>query len=369
MTPTDTTTPRWPATPTQRRVIVTALVAIPLLVLGLVVSVQEPSGHVVESGEEAELTDAVHTGTTHRVLLPSSTVAMQVGDPVDEADGDAVDLPDAPDGGSADGSVRAPDGHRLLPVTWYLRGGPEATEEESGSIPADDDETTVDVTLVADDEEITLVEDRQVQSVIGDGRESVLIAVDDGLEVADVTVEVTYDGLTQTLSPESGEVDSGAAAPLYEDGTPAVTTGCPVGGCRFEPTDREASLRPGRDRSGFTADDVLLSPYDPDLGWAEDGTVWASVMLHSDGVGSFTDDEGNLYSSRSAPSTKATLGSTEAERVEQNEEEPRARRAVFAVDPKASPRTLTVEQTHRVDRDGAPTKVALRGEVEVDERD
>ncbi|HIZ99857.1 MAG TPA: hypothetical protein H9805_14945 [Candidatus Janibacter merdipullorum] len=356
-------------TPTQRRVTVIALVAIPVLVLGLVVSLLEPSGHEVEAGEQVELTDAVHAGATHEVRLPSSTLAMQVGDPVDEVDDAAADI-SAPGGGSVDGPVRPPDGHRLLPVTWSLRGGPVNSEaEESGSIPADEDSTLIDITLVVDGEGTALVAARPVHSITDNGQTAVLIPVDDGVEVGDVTVEVTYDDLTQTLSPESGKVDSGAAAPLYEGHPRALPTGCPAGTCRFEPTDPEAPLRLGRDRTGFSADDVHLRPYDPDLGWAEDGEVWASVMLNSDGVGSFIDDEGNLHTSRSAPSTKATLGSTEAERIEQSEEANTIGRAVFAVDPKASPRTLTVEQAHKVDHDGTSTKVTLRGEVEVDERD
>src|SRR5699024_8519355 len=91
MTPSDTTTRRWTWPPTQRRFMVTALVVTPCLARGRVVALQDPTGHVAAAGEDVELTDAVHSGPTHEVRLPSSTVSIRVGAPTDEVDEDAVD--------------------------------------------------------------------------------------------------------------------------------------------------------------------------------------------------------------------------------------------------------------------------------------
>jgi hypothetical protein len=46
------------------------------------------------------------------------------------------------------------------------------------------------------------------------------------MTVGDVSFEVTYDGLTQTVSPATGDRDAGAAAPLYDEPTIGVEAPC-----------------------------------------------------------------------------------------------------------------------------------------------
>ena len=369
MTPTDTTTRRWTATPTQRRIMVTALVVIPFLALGLVVALQDPTGHVVAAGEDVELTDAVHSGPTHEVRLPSSTVSIRVGAPTDEVDEDAADLP-APTDGDPDGPVRPDDGQTLLPVTWSLGTGPTIGPDESAfpGVPADEDETEVDVTLVAGDEEIELVEDRQVRSVVSDGRASSLLPVDEGVELSDVTVEVTYDGLTQVLSPGSGEIDSGAAAPLYEDeGAPSHEMSCTGGPCRLE-ADEPSTWRLSRDRGEFETGAVTMLPHHAELGWADEGRTWAVVDLTLSDPGSFYDEDDERRSIDGLPTIDGTLDGVEAEDVTRTRESLTSDVTLtFAVDSDETPQRLVLTQENTLEGKERPRTVTLREEIEIDD--
>jgi hypothetical protein len=86
----------------------------------------------------------------------------------------------------------------------------------------------------------------------------------------DVSVEATYDGLTQVLDLASGEVETGAAAPLYDDPAGATALDCgPV------PAWLDCELS------------VERVPYLPGTGWAEDGRAFAVLgyEVHADGEG------------------------------------------------------------------------------------
>lgn len=364
----DVTTPRWSATRRQRVTIVTALCAITVLVLGLVVSRQEPTGHVVETGEEIALTDGVHSGTTHAVRLPSSVVVVRVGQPVDEVDDDAVDVPaSTEDTAASDAPVRPPDGHLLLPVSWGLDSSPGITED--GPTPADEDTTPVDIGLVFDDDERDLVDERQVQSVIDDGRQSLLVPVEEGTAVSDVTVEVTYDGLTQTLSPDSGEIDSGAAAPLYEDeGTPTFDTSCAGGTCRLE-ADRDSTWQLAPDRGEVEPGRVSLRPHDPGLGWADEGKAWASVDVGISEPGSFYDEDDKRRGHEGLPSIRATLDGVRAEDVTRDRESLTSDvRLTFPFDADHTPKRLDLTQRHTLEGSERPRAVTVHEEIEIDDR-
>ncbi len=95
-------------------------------------------------------------------------------------------------------------------------------------------------------------------------------------DVGSATVEVTFDGETQTVSLADGELDPGRAAPLYDldDATssflpdPAVLTGRMPPGFR---SDGQASVTR-----------VTYLPWLPDRGWVEEpGTAWCSVSIRT----------------------------------------------------------------------------------------
>lgn len=372
MNPTNDTTRRWTATPRQRTVIVTALVVIPVLLLALVVSRQDPAGHVIEAGEDIEMTDGVHSGTTHAVRLPNSTVAVRVGEPVDEVDEYAVDMPTSTEGRTgSDAPVRPEEGHTLLPVTWGLERdrASAGTEDADGPTPAGEDETPVDITLIIDDEERDLVDERQVQSVIDDGRESLLIPVQEGTEVADITVEVTYDGLTQTLSPESGDIDAGAAKPLYDQaGASIFDTSCPGGTCHLE-AGRDSGWQLDPDRGEVMPGLMVISPHDPELGWADEGTAWASVNVRLTDPGSFYDEDDERRSIEDLPAMGGTLDGTPAKDVTRDRASLMSDvRLIFSVAPDATPKKLDLTQRNMLEGSERPRTVTLHEEIKIADR-
>ena len=96
-----------------------------------------------------------------------------------------------------------------------------------------------------------------------------------------LTLEVTYDGLTQTLDLRTGRVDAGAAAPLYrKEAWTAASRPC---------TDGKVTIR----APGFAADEddvevlctltevALAAPYLPGKGWARPGRTWVTFQLRT----------------------------------------------------------------------------------------
>lgn len=363
------------ATPRQRTVIVVALIAIPVLLLALVVSRLEATGHVVEAGDGIEMTEGVHSGTTHAVRLPTSTVAVRVGEPVDEVDPTALDVPTSTeDHTDPDAPVRPEVGYTLLPVTWVLERDRESAGTEdmdgqdvSGRPTAEADETPVDVTLIVDDEEHDLVDERQVQSVIDDGRESLLLPVRAGAEAADITVEVTYDGLTQTLSPESGAIDKGAAEPLYDAADDSVfDTSCDDDPCRFE-SDPDSEWQPAHGWGSVELGRMLITPHDPTLGWADEGKAWASVDVRLSGLGSFYDDEGERRGAKGLPTVGGTLDGVRGEAVTPDSESSLTSeaRVNFQVPAEATPKKLKLTYRTTLAGNGQPRTGTVHEEITV----
>ena len=360
------------ATPRQRTVIVVALIAIPVLLLALVVSRLEATGHVVEAGDGIEMTEGVHSGTMHAVRLPTSTVAVSVGDPVEEVDESVVDLPTSTeDHTDPDAPVRPEDGHLLLPVTWGLEvdSSSVGAEDTDGLTPADEDATPVDIALVVDDEEHDLVDERQVQSVINDGRESLLVPVPEETEAADITVEVTYDGLTQTLSPESGDIEAGAAEPLYDTAEmPVFDTSCASYVCRLR-ADRDSEWQLPPDDAEAEPGQLHLSPHHPELGWADEGKSWAWVNVRLLGPTSFYNEDDDFRFIESLPTLGGTLDGVRAKDVTRNRESRDADvRLTFPVSAGATPKKLKLTQRNMLEGSERPRTVTLHEEIEIDDR-
>ncbi len=193
------------------------------------------------------------------VLLPTGRIDLTVGAPVDEVSADMA---------ADDEKHTAPDGGTFVPVMWthdpFGEGGVPV-----GVIGADPQDA--EVTLVAGGTTADLGSPYRVASAQGTtdtGVGTMYVAVDgDG---KDPTFEVTYDGLTQTVDPATGDRDAGAAAALYDEPTVGIEAPCT--------------------REGFASGDVVpdvscvvnapqRTPYLPRLGWAEDGHVWLLVGL------------------------------------------------------------------------------------------
>lgn len=339
-----------------------------VLALSLVLATHERTSFVVEEGDTVELESTMHSGTTHEVRLPTATVGIRVGEPVDEVDSSAVDLPLSPEerASRSDAPVRPHQGGALLPVTWDVERGDTVTSSSEGELkPAEEDRTPVSIRLVAGDQEVELT-DRQVLSVVTDAQESLLVAIDESVTASDVTVEVGYDGLDQVLEPATGDVETGVAAPLYDGSTPTFATGCAEGTCHLEPSD-DSPRRPSRGRSEVTSDELALRPYDEKLGWAAEGTVWASVTFHVQDPGSFFDDDGDMRGPGWSPATTAALDGADAERVTGSGGSLLTdHRATFAVETGTTPRRLVIEREHTLEGNERPRTVTLREDIEVD---
>lgn len=363
------TTRRRPSTDEQRLLGWTAMIVAAVLALSLVLVTHDRTSYVVEDGETVELTTSMHSGTTHEVRLPTASVGIRVGEPVDDVDTDAVDLPVSPEDRASlpDGPVRPGDDGALLPVTWEVqRGDPVETSSDEDTLkPADEDRTPMTIRVVAGDQEIELV-DRHVHSAVTDSRKSLLVPVDEEVTASEITVEVTYDGLTQVLEPETGDVDAGAAAPLYEGRAPTFDTDCPEGNCRLEPP-ADSPRRPSRDHAEVTPEELTLSPYDAKLGWAAEGTVWAAATFQVQDTASFLDEEGDLRGPGRSPTVTARLDGIDTERLTTTGGSLLTEhRATFPVEVDATPHELVIEQKRTLEGSESPRTVTLCEELEVD---
>lgn len=79
-------------------------------------------------------------------------------------------------------------------------------------------------------------------------------------------VEVTFEGVVQTIDLASGEVDSGDASPLYD-----------------APESSDATVCNGSDSSGAAEmscrAEVVYPAWIPDLGWADGGETWTAIRV------------------------------------------------------------------------------------------
>jgi hypothetical protein len=204
------------------------------------------------------LSDKV-TGDDAFVLLPTGRIDLTVGAPVGVVTADQA----------GDGEKHAaPDGGAFVPVTWshdpFGEGGVPI-----GVIGADPQEA--DIVLVSGDSTADLGSPYRLaggQGPTDTGVGTMYVAVDGDGKTP--TFEVSYDGLTQTVDPATGDRDAGAAAPLYADPTMGVEAPCT--------------------KEGFATGDVTpdiscvvnapqRTPYLPGHGWAEDGHTWLVVGL------------------------------------------------------------------------------------------
>ncbi|MBF4764061.1 hypothetical protein ISU07_13075 [Nocardioides islandensis] len=199
------------------------------------------------------LSDKVQ-GDAAFVLLPTGRIDLTVGAPVDEVTADQA----------GDGKKHsAPDGGAFVPVTWshdpFGEGGVPI-----GVIGADPQEA--DVVLVSGDTRADLGAPYRLagdQGTTDTGVGTMYVAVDgDGRSA---TFEVSYDGLTQTVDPATGDRAAGAAAPLYADRTVGVEAPCTQEGFAHGDVVPDVSC---------VVDAPVRTPYLPGHGWAADGDTW-----------------------------------------------------------------------------------------------
>lgn len=341
---------RRPSTSGERRLGIIALAVVILLASTLAARLPTHASLVLAEGDQLPLQGARYAGTTHEVAVPGATLAIRVGDPLEEVERGHVDLGEETDPTKTD-PVRAAPGARLVPVTWTARpahGGTSSEEETervevrlaSGSRTADVVEGKVRALLSPDGEEI---------------RPSTVVSLGGEGGLSDITVEVTYEGVTQVLSVASGEVDAGAAKGLYEEVT-RLDTGCTQteDRCRFSVTDPQAPWRP---RSAtFAASQVTLRTHTPELGWAGEGKQWATVSVSAADISEVENVAGGRRTVARAETPEMTLDGI----APQATSGPSGHRtAVFSVKTDPLPRRLSIRRELALEGEEAPQQVVL----------
>ena len=191
-------------------------------------------------------------GDEFEVMLPSGQFAFTVTEPRDELSGSAA----------ADGESReAPDGQHYVGLGWDWEG---MAGRAFSLLNHDAAPQVASVSLVTGDDEVRVFE-LDTQDSRPAGRTWVLVDDD-----ADPRLQVTYDGHTQTVDLDRGDVDAGVAEGFYDIATYDVD--CPDQG---PGTGRDALQY----RIDCTVGEVVAVPYVADLGWADEGETWLLVQV------------------------------------------------------------------------------------------
>lgn len=215
----------------------------------------------------------VVTGAETRVRVPTGRLTITVGNPVSEVD--SADTKDVE-------SRSASDDNSLVGVVLAWDHGAMVPDWQAPLLPAG----TIDpvVTVVAGDQHVDL------DLPSGPEPAAYFVGVDGETEP---TIEVEYDGVTQTVDP-SGTLDSAGAAGLYDVAT--------------EATPAESRCDTERLEPGVTVDMTCVQStgamaYVVDAGWAPKAGSWTVVNLRT----SYDD----LTLTAGGDSTSYTVGSVD----------------------------------------------------------
>lgn len=252
-------------TPTGWWLGILALVLCATLVATLVTVLRSQQGDTLAEGEALPFRSDLYNGQSHELKIPDDhhleggrDLTLTIGEPVAEVERSSDDESDRP--------VHAEPGTRLIPISVGGWSFGTATEETS-------------IRLLVDDREITLTDSTTASAEASQGpAPSSLVALDEDVELEDLTVEVTAGGTTQVLDAGTGRIDAGEAQYLYDE-LPSYRIACSEGShpCRLRIADPEAPWRfvdPPSIRVELTVDG-----HHQDLGWADDGRLWATVTV------------------------------------------------------------------------------------------
>lgn len=347
----------------RRVVIVVLAVAAMALAIMLHKVTDEGNTKVLSADQKRSLTTAPYARQV-TVKLPATQVSVAVAEPTDSLGADLVEPTDR------ESEQRywdldawhAPEGGALVPVTWSVQA--------LGGFLRDADTSPTIIRLVAGDKTIPLAsanvgEDSSATRDLLDPHSEVF-AIGDDIDLDDITVEIEYDGVTQVVHPSSGEIDTGAAEPLY------VPEGSYSSGCID--IDDECDLH-GRSADGsvradnftFTSSHVTLYSYDHALGWAEEGRLWAGVRLSIFDRHAVT-ASGDWIDVTPSARPQVTLDGAEPIRREglTTKGYVISGRAVFDVAADTTPRTLELEQVYDLaqGRGKLPVRASIRLEAQ-----
>ncbi|KRA38621.1 MULTISPECIES: hypothetical protein [unclassified Nocardioides] len=286
-------------------------------------------GDVVPARDDAQFVD----GTASSVTLPVGRLEVTLGKSTTQlAASDNRQLEE----------IAAPDGSTFVPLTWQYDA---ATFGEYADYITNDDGPTID--LVSDGASYRLPAPREM----GEGSTSFYVLVSGSGKEPSLAVD--FDGVTQTLDLNTGERDTGAAAPLYDLEAPKD---------KRRPCQADVEFTTKRVAKDFTCSvrRVARLPYAGDA-WAEPGHTWLVITIRTS-IRRFDQvakdfRSGAVYFASDVEST-FRLGDVEASAVIEDQDErvcPDVRQGgcttvnhvVFDLADKASTR-LTVEQNYEL---------------------
>lgn len=190
-------------------------------------------------------------GTESEVVLPTGKLLIHSGDPVTTASGDDTRTRE---------KVDAPSGAAMVPITWQYDPW---TSAKLDSIFDTDDTPIVDLVSDGNHYRLTPPQDQS------EGAESFYVVVDgDG---SDPSLEITFDGVAQTVDLRTGDRDEGDAAGLYDIADAKLDKARCDKGRWFDTDEAQAE---------FTCEihGPVLTPYAAGK-WAPSGTTWLTMTV------------------------------------------------------------------------------------------
>lgn len=200
------------------------------------------------------------------VTVPAGEFSFRVGEPVDSVTDTGSEAETAETAETAE----APDGSVFVPVAWSF-APLRAADPQSVFVAGKYEPTTISLVAGSGSDEVT-TELEEPYQIVGPGLtdfadRTYYVSVDEA-DVDDLRLTVSYDGLTQTLDPATGDLDAGAAE-MYADQRTADVA-CP--------------RRSWKGQAMVTVDMYCrvtraAVPYLPSQGWVEDGRQWTVLTI------------------------------------------------------------------------------------------
>lgn len=213
----------------------------------------EPSPDTQPGDTVAGRIAGLDAGKPVPIVTPAGRLSVAFADPVKQlADDKTTDLR----------ARNAPEGGAFVPIVWSFED-----DEIFGVITrVFGDRKALELELVVDGEKYALTPPSS-----GSGKTAEYVAVDGKGD--DVRLDVTYNGVTQTLDGQTGELEKGVAADLYD--LPALkvrSQKCPIKKWLTNP-----QFFVNYQCTALTA---VPTPYIADT-WAEEGHTWLAVRLQT----------------------------------------------------------------------------------------
>ena len=202
---------------------------------------------------KARVDNQFKNGKEAVVALPTGRLLIHASKPVESASSDDTRTRE---------KVDAPEGGVLVPISWQYDPWNKGRLD---AIIATTDNPTVD--LVADGDHYRL----PPPQLDDDGGESFYVIVDG--EAKARSLEIDFDGVTQTVNLANGRTDEGDAAALYD---------VDEGALKKEPCDEEQWFDSATVVAEFGCDRFgpVLTPYAAGK-WAPEGSLWLAVTVQT----------------------------------------------------------------------------------------